>query len=129
VKRCHIAHHQINFIMVQSMISNRRNAKHPKRKPAANLMAESSLSIDAAAGTFEAPPPGKAYPKYLTRKQAAQFLTEEGFPIAVSTLSSMASRGGGPAYQLFNGKAMYEPRKLLEWATGVMKYPGHSTSF
>jgi hypothetical protein len=113
-------HHEIN-LMVKSMISTRRNAKHPKRKPAANLMAESGLSIDAAAGTFEAPRTGK----YLTRKQAAQFLTEEGFPIAVSTLASMASRGGGPAYQLFNSKAMYEPRKLLEWATRVMKYPCH----
>ena len=55
-------------------------------------------------------------PKFLTRKQAAAFLQAEGYPVPASTLATMATRGGGPAYSLFGRHALYAKEQLLEWA-------------
>jgi hypothetical protein len=52
----------------------------------------------------------------LGRKETAAALTEAGFPVAAATLTTMASRGGGPPYQLFGPRALYRWGDSLEWA-------------
>ena len=42
----------------------------------------------------------------LTRREAAAFLRGQGFPVAEATLATKATRGGGPAYSLFSGRAL-----------------------
>jgi len=58
--------------------------------------------------------------KLLTRRQVAEFLTNEaGYPIAFTQLQklSMPSRGEGPPIECwFNGRPLYRPSRALEWA-------------
>lgn len=64
----------------------------------------------------------------LTRVQLAAALTEAGFPIAGATLSTMATRGGGPPFQKFSVRAVYRWGPALEWARGRLSPSRHSTS-
>ncbi len=57
-------------------------------------------------------------PKYLSRKEAAAFLSQEGFPTAMATLEKLASIGGGPAFRKFGRRVIYDPTDLLAWAEG-----------
>ncbi|MFV8816666.1 DNA-binding protein [Haliea sp. E17] len=59
----------------------------------------------------------------LTRKEAAEFLNENGFPGTAKTLQKLASVGGGPEYQIFGNKALYQPQSLLEWAQSRLSAP------
>lgn len=52
----------------------------------------------------------------LRRSDAAAALSSAGYPISASTLATMASRGGGPAYRLFGTKVLYRWGDLIEWA-------------
>jgi hypothetical protein len=57
--------------------------------------------------------------RYVTRRQLAEFLTEQGFPISKSTLDKLAmpSRDEGPPHVGFWGnRALYDPEKALAWA-------------
>lgn len=53
---------------------------------------------------------------YLTRAEAAQFLTDNGYPIGKGTLQKIASTGGGPPYRIFGNRSLYDADQLLEWA-------------
>jgi hypothetical protein len=64
----------------------------------------------------------------LTRQQTAAALTAAGFPIAVSTLSTMATRGGGPEYRKFGPKVLYLWGPTLQWALARLSPPRCSTS-
>lgn len=64
----------------------------------------------------------------LTRKVTAEALTEAGFPISPATLATMATRGGGPLYQLFGRKPLYRWGDALEWAKGRLSKAVHTTS-
>jgi hypothetical protein len=64
----------------------------------------------------------------LTRPQTAAALTEAGFPTAAKTLSTKASRGGGPPYELWCGRATYRWGKSLSWAQNRLSAPRRSTS-
>ena len=66
--------------------------------------------------------------QYLTRAEAAAYLTERGLPISKNTLQKMATVGGGPPYQIFGNKALHEPAKLDEWAESKLSAPRRSTS-
>ena len=55
-------------------------------------------------------------PKYLSRKEAATYLSQEGFPTAMATLEKLASIGGGPAFRKFGRRVIYDPADLLVWA-------------
>jgi hypothetical protein len=66
----------------------------------------------------------KRYP----RKQAADFLTEAGFPIKASYLEKLATVGGGPVYELWGRQAIYTADNLLAWAEGRLSAPRSSTS-
>jgi hypothetical protein len=52
----------------------------------------------------------------LNRPAAAQFLKDNGLPIAPNTLAKKAVDGSGPPYQVWNGQATYDTADLLEWA-------------
>jgi hypothetical protein len=55
----------------------------------------------------------------LTRKQLAEFLTAEGFPISVAWLNRMAMQsigGGPPAVGMWGKRPLYDPAAALAWA-------------
>lgn len=58
----------------------------------------------------------EAQRKRLSRRDIAKTLTEQGYPISPATLASMATRGGGPRYVKFNGRALYDLDEALRWA-------------
>jgi hypothetical protein len=64
----------------------------------------------------------------LTRRQAAKALKDRGIPVAEGTLSTKASRGGGPPYQLFGKIALYRWGALVHWALAEMGEPASSAS-
>lgn len=64
----------------------------------------------------------------LTRDRIAAALTEAGYPIKAKTLATKATRGGGPPYQLFSGKALYRWGSSLAWAQATITAPRCSTS-
>jgi hypothetical protein len=64
----------------------------------------------------------------LTREQTGAALTAAGFPVKPKTLATMASRGGGPPYQLFSSRALYRWSSALSWAQGRLSAPRRSTS-
>jgi len=68
-------------------------------------------------------------PERLTRRETAEFLTDRGYQISTPTLATKASRGGGPPYVLFNGRALYEASTALMWARGTTKFPPNAPSF
>jgi hypothetical protein len=63
----------------------------------------------------------------LSRRAVAQALTAAGYPIAATTLATLATRGGGPVYVIFNGRALYRFPDALAWAQGRMSAP-HATA-
>lgn len=64
----------------------------------------------------------------LTRTQAAAALTAAGYPTAPATLATKASRGGGPLYRTFSGRALYRRADLMSWAESCTSTPRRSTS-
>jgi hypothetical protein len=64
----------------------------------------------------------------FTRRQAAEFLTEQGYPVASTTLAKYASVGGGPIFESFGRKPLYRPDDLLTWANERSTGPRRSTS-
>ncbi len=64
----------------------------------------------------------------LTREQTAAALTALGYKVSPKTLSTKATRGGGPPYSLFCGRALYRWQDALDWARGLTTPPRRSTS-
>lgn len=64
----------------------------------------------------------------LTRKQAADALTARGYPTSERTLSTKATRGGGPPFRKFGPRALYRWGDLLDWAEGRLSPLRRSTS-
>jgi hypothetical protein len=64
----------------------------------------------------------------LTRERAAEALTAAGYPVASKTLATKATRGGGPPYSLFSGRALYRWGDALNWARNLTTPPRRSTS-
>ena len=64
----------------------------------------------------------------LTRDRAAEALTAAGYPTATGTLATKASRGGGPLYRTYSGRALYRWADLLTWAESRTSAPRRSTS-
>src|SRR5687768_13292497 len=64
----------------------------------------------------------------LTREATAAALTAAGLPVASKTLATKATRGGGPPYSLFSGRALYRWGDALDWARARMTPPRRSTS-
>ena len=66
--------------------------------------------------------------RYLSRAEAAEFLTERGYKTAPSTLAKKAVVGGGPPFVSWGRKPLYNPESLLEWAQRRCTGPRRSTS-
>lgn len=52
---------------------------------------------------------------WLKRTEAAQFLSQQGYRVAVSSLCTMATNGTGPPYRRFGKRAMYHTDDLMAW--------------
>lgn len=68
------------------------------------------------------------YDTLLVRDALATALTARGFPIRAKTLSTKATRGGGPPYRLFGARPLYRWGDALDWAQGRLSPPIRSTS-
>jgi len=66
--------------------------------------------------------------QYLTRRQAAEYLTSKGFPVSWKYFQKLATVGGGPIYQRFGNHALYTPENLDAWAAARLSEPRSSTS-
>jgi hypothetical protein len=64
----------------------------------------------------------------LTREGVSAALTASGFPTKPKTLSTKASRGGGPPYRRFGQRALYRWGDALAWAQAKLSDPHQSTS-
>jgi hypothetical protein len=64
----------------------------------------------------------------LTRKKAAQALTDHGYPITPGQLSTLVTRGGGPEFHIFGKHAIYVWGPTLAWAEARCKPSRHSSS-
>lgn len=61
--------------------------------------------------------PGKLRKPRLRRDEASQYLEmAHGIVLAPSTLATMATRGGGPAFQKLNRTPLYPRSSLDQWA-------------
>lgn len=62
--------------------------------------------------------------RWLSRKEAAIFLTDRGFSISPKTLANYASAKTGPPYRLWLGvKVQYLDGNLLDWALSRVSAP------
>lgn len=66
--------------------------------------------------------------QYLSRADAAEFLSEQGLPISASTLAKLAVVGGGPPFAKFMSRALYQPEDLQEWAARKLSQKRKTTS-
>jgi len=64
----------------------------------------------------------------LTRREAAEFLSERGFRVASSTLAKYATVGGGPLFESFGRRPLYKAADLLTWVASKSTGPRRSTS-
>jgi hypothetical protein len=63
----------------------------------------------------------------LRRTPLAAALTELGYPLAPATLATMATRGGGPPFQLFGRIPLYRWGAALAWAQDRLTEPRSSS--
>lgn len=66
--------------------------------------------------------------RFLTRPEAAKYLTNCGLPVSKNTLQKMACLGGGPGYRIFGNRAIYQESDLDRWAENRMSLPRQNTS-
>lgn len=66
--------------------------------------------------------------RYLTRHEAASYLSERGLLVTKNTLQKFATTGGGPEYAIFGNRALYTPESLDNWANAKLTKPRKSTS-
>jgi hypothetical protein len=64
----------------------------------------------------------------LGRKETADALTEAGYRVAEATLTTMASRGGGPPYHRFGPRVLYRWSDSLDWARSRLSAPRRSAA-
>jgi hypothetical protein len=65
---------------------------------------------------------------FLTRQDAAEFLTQRGLPVTKNQFQKLATTGGGPEYSIFGNRAVYSPENLLAWAEAKLTASRKSTS-
>jgi hypothetical protein len=63
----------------------------------------------------------------LNRREAAEYASLIGTPVAVATYAKLASVGGGPEMILFGRRVFYRPTTIRSWITSKLRFRG-STS-
>ena len=53
--------------------------------------------------------------EFLTRKEAAQYITERYFRVTARTLAVYATNLEGPPYRILGGMARYSPAEIDAW--------------
>lgn len=67
--------------------------------------------------------------RYISREEAAQYLTEQrGLKVSKGTLQKWVTTGGGPAYRRFGKRAVYLIDDLNTWAERKLSAPRLSSS-
>lgn len=66
--------------------------------------------------------------RYLTRQEAASYLSERGLLVSKNTLQKFATVGGGPEYSIFGNRALYTHQNLDGWAEAKLTASRKSTS-
>lgn len=67
--------------------------------------------------------------RYISREEAAQYLTEQrGLKVSKNTLQKWVTTGGGPAYRRFGKRAVYLIDDLNDWAERKLSAPRLSSS-
>ena len=66
--------------------------------------------------------------RYLTRPEAASYLSKSGLLITKNTLQKFATVGGGPNYAIFGNRALYTVDNLNAWAEARLSKSRKSTS-
>ena len=64
----------------------------------------------------------------LTRSEMVGALNHLGFKTTVATQATLASRGGGPTFELWGRKPLYRWGASLAWARNRLRPPRRSTS-
>jgi len=59
----------------------------------------------------------------LTRQETADALKAAGFPMTAATLTTKASRGGGPTYARWGKRTLYRWGDTLAWAENRLIAP------
>ena len=65
---------------------------------------------------------------FLTRREAAAYLSERGLPTSWRTLQKWVTVGGGPVYRRFGVRAVYTAVDLVAWAEAKLSAPRRSSS-
>jgi hypothetical protein len=65
---------------------------------------------------------------YLTRQEAASYLSRRGLLVTKNTLQKFATVGGGPEYSIFGNRALYTAESLDAWAEARLSASRKSTS-
>jgi len=66
--------------------------------------------------------------RFISRAQAADYLTEQGLQVAKTTLQKLATVGGGPVYHRFGKYAVYKIEDLDAWAEHKLSAPRFSST-
>jgi hypothetical protein len=61
--------------------------------------------------------------KFYGRAEVPGFCKQVGLTVTEASLSTFATRGGGPPYVIWNGKAVYEEGALRAWVQSRMQQP------
>jgi hypothetical protein len=65
---------------------------------------------------------------FLSREEAAQYLTERGLKTAKGTLQKWVTTGGGPAYRRFGKRTVYTTADIDAWAERKLSAPRLSST-
>jgi hypothetical protein len=68
------------------------------------------------------------FDRKLTRREAAEFLTHQGYSVAPTTLAKYATVGGGPVFEKFGRRPLYLRSDLMAWVAGRSSGRRRSTS-
>jgi hypothetical protein len=64
----------------------------------------------------------------MSRKATVAALTAAGYRVSDKTLSTLASRGGGPPFHKFGAHVLYRWGPSLDWARRRLTPPRRSTA-
>lgn len=71
---------------------------------------------------------GKVMTKYFNRREASEYIREQGLPCAPATLAKMATVGGGPIYRKFSRNVVYTREDLDAWILSRLSAPKTNTA-